>query len=186
MGRTFRFSGGNYLSQFKIMYSLKGVYILFQGEDLMISSDFENDFDELFKGDVFEIFFHPNPSEPLYFEYEISPLEKEMVLLMVKKDTFISGWKPWPYDKESRVLKKINIIGGVMKAYVPIKSWKAELFFPYSLLSPFLNIPPVKGTRWKANFCRLDYDTGKIIKWAWAPVEESFHETERYFPLLFE
>lgn len=105
--------GENYLSQFKILYSLKGIYILFNGEDLMISSDFVNDFDELFKGDIFEIFFHPNPTETLYFEYEISPLEKELVLLMVKKDTLIAGWKPWPYDIESRVLKKISINGGV-------------------------------------------------------------------------
>lgn len=75
---------------------------------------------------------------------------------------------------------------GGMKAYAPIKCWTAELFIPYKLLSVFQNTPPVKGTLWKANFCRLDYDTGKMIKWAWVPIETSFHETEWYFPLIFE
>jgi hypothetical protein len=177
--------GENYLSRFKILYSLKGIYILFNGEDLRISSALENNFDELFKGDVFEVFFHPNPMEPLYFEYEINALGKELVLLMVKKDSSLTGWKPWPYDMESRILKKVTINGGKTKAWASIKSWTAELFIPYALLGTFQNSPPKKGTLWKANFCRLDYDTGRMIKWAWAPIETSFHETERYFPLIF-
>jgi len=178
--------GENYLSQFKILYSSGGIYVLFSGEDLIISSDFENDFDPLFKGDVFEVFFHPDPSESLYFEYEISSLEKELVLLMVKRDKLITGWNPWPYGKENGVLKKVNLVGGTMKAYSPIESWTAELFIPYKLLCAFNNTPPAKQTLWYANFCRLDYDTGKMIRWAWAPVETSFHETQHYLPLLFE
>jgi hypothetical protein len=178
--------GEAYKSRFKILYSVKGIYVLFHGEDKKINSYFKKDFDKIFKADVFEVFFHPNPLEPIYFEYEISPLSKELVLFMIKRDQMISGWRPWPYEKETRVKKIVRVLGGEMRPGAAISSWTAELFFPYSLLSPFQNIPPQKGTRWNANFCRLDYDSGNMVKWAWAPVDSSFHELNRYYSLRFE
>ena len=178
--------GKEYKSRFKIMYSLKGIYVLFYGEDLAITSPFKNDFENLFEADVFEVFFHPQPSEPLYFEYEISPLNKELVLLIVNRKGKFGGWAPWPYKKETQVEKKVVISGGKMESGATIKAWTAEVFFPYTLLKPLQQVPPSKGMRWKANFCRLDYDSGKMIKWAWAPVKTSFHEFERYFTIQFE
>lgn len=178
--------GKDYKSRFKILYSSTGIYVLFNGEDEKITSPFKNDFDKIFKADVFEVFFHTNPIEPIYFEYEISPLKKELALLMINRNGIISGWAPWPYEKERKVQKLINISGGKMEPGSTIKSWIAELFFSYNLLSAFQNTPPVKGTRWNANFCRLDYDSGSMIKWAWAPVSNSFHELDRYYSLLFE
>ena len=178
--------GKDYKSQFKIMYSSTGIYVLFNGEDEKITSRFKKNFDKIFNGDVFEVFFHTNPAEPIYFEYEISSLNKELVLLMSNNNQIISGWAPWPYENERKVRKLINISGGTMEPGSTIKSWTAELFFSYNLLSPFQNTPPLKGTRWNANFCRLDYDSGSMIKWAWAPVNNSFHELYRYYSLLFE
>lgn len=180
-------SGGtDYKSCFKILYSFTGIYVLFYGEDDKITSHFKKDFDEIFKADVFEVFFHINSSEPIYFEYEISPLNKELVLLMVNRNEIISAWAPWQYEKRRKVQKSVSISGGEMKPGAKIKSWKAELFFSYELLSAFQNIPPVKGTRWNANFCRLDYDSGTMIKWAWAPVDNSFHELDRFYSLIFD
>jgi Domain of unknown function (DUF1083). len=177
--------GRNYATRFKILYSAKGIYVLFEGEDNRITSNYTKDFDKIFKADVFEVFFHPNPDEPLYFEYEVSPLNKELVLFMTNRNQSISGWAPWPYEK-NKVRKKVTIYGGAMKPGAAIQSWRAEIFFPYDLLSPFQNMPPVKGTRWKANFCRLDYDSGHMVKWAWAPIDTSFHEYHRYYSLLFD
>jgi hypothetical protein len=177
--------GRDYKSQFKILYSPKGIYVLFYGEDEKITSSFKNDFDKLFQGDVFEVFFNTNPENSIYFEYEISPLNKELVLYMVNRNGMISGWAPWPYE-EDKVERSVSISGGKMEPGAAITSWKAELFFPYGLLSPFPRVPPVKGTHWNANFCRLDYDSGGIIKWAWAPVDTSFHELHRYYSLTFD
>jgi hypothetical protein len=76
-------SGGEeYKSRFKIMYSGKGIYLLFEGEDQKITTKFVKDFDNLFEGDVFEVFFLPDPEIPLYLEYEINQLNKELVLIM--------------------------------------------------------------------------------------------------------
>ena len=72
----------SYSSQFKILYSEKGIYVLMEGDDQKITTTYKKDFDDLYKGDVFEVFFHPNPKEPVYFEYEINALNKELVLVL--------------------------------------------------------------------------------------------------------
>jgi len=178
--------GKEYESKFKILYSATGVYVLFSGEDDKITSSFTNDFDNLFNADVFEVFFHPDISEPVYFEYEISPLNKELVLLILNRNGKFGAWIPWHYEDKNKVIKNVIINGGQMQPGASIKSWTAELFFPYRVLNPLLNVPAVSGMRWNANFCRLDYDSGNMIKWAWSPVEKSFHEFKKYYALQFE
>ncbi len=178
--------GKNYESKFKILYSSTGMYVLFNGEDDKITSPYKNDFDSLFYADVFEVFFHPDISEPIYFEYEISPLNKELILLIINRKGKMGGWVPWHYEDKNKILKNVNINGGAMESGAAIKSWSAEIFFPYKILSPLLNVPPVSGMRWNANFCRLDYDTGNQYMWSWSPVKKSFHEFKKYYSLLFE
>ena len=173
-------------TEFKILYSSTGIYVLFKGDDEKITSGYKNDFENLFTADVFEVFFHPYPSEPVYFEYEVSPLDKELVLLILNRNGKFGGWIPWHYEDKNKVVKKVNINGGEMKSNAAIQSWSAELFFPYKILNPLLNVPPASGSRWNANFCRLDYDTGNQVMFSWSPVEKSFHEYKKYYALQFE
>ena len=172
-------------TRFKIMYSGKGIYLLFEGKDSKITTKFDKDFDNLFEGDVFEVFFHPDPTFPIYLEYEVNHLNKELVLIIPNIKGKFKGWIPWKYENENRVVKKVNIVGGKMEKDAKIKAWSAELFFPYGLFSPLSNVPPVSGTTWNANFYRLDYDSGKMIKWAWTPIDKSFHEFEKYGSIKF-
>jgi len=178
--------GEEYPSRFKILYSGKGIYLLFEGKDNKITTKFDKDFDNLFEADVFEVFFHPDTKVPLYLEYEINQLNKELVLIIPNLNGKIHGWIPWHYENERRVVKKVSIEGGKMEAGGTIKSWSAELFFPYELFNPLSNVPPVSGTIWNANFYRLDYDSGKMVKWAWTPIDQSFHEFKKYKPIKFE
>ncbi|MES1216798.1 MAG: carbohydrate-binding family 9-like protein [Bacteroidota bacterium] len=173
-------------TRFKILYSSTGVYVLFNGDDEKITSSFKNDFENLFEADVFEVFFHPNPAEPIYFEYEVSPLNKELVLLILNMNGKFGSWMPWHYEDKKRIVKNVVINGGKMESNASIKSWSAELFFPYQILNPLKNVPPASGTRWNANFCRLDYDSGHMIKWSWSPIAVSFHEFKKYFSIQFE
>ena len=178
--------GEEYPSRFKILYSLKGIYIIFEGEDKKITSKFDKDFDNLFEGDVFEVFFHPDPTIPLYLEYEINQLNNELVLIIPNFNGKMYGWIPWHYENERKVVKKVSVEGGKMMKGESIKSWSAELFFPFELFSPLSNVPPVSGTVWNANFYRLDYDSGKMVKWAWTPIDQSFHEYKKFHPIKFE
>lgn len=175
-------SGSTYASRFKIMYSSTGIYTLFEGEDKKVTTAYKNDFENLFNGDVFEVFFHSQPADPVYFEYEINALNKELVLLIPNFSGRFLGWVPWNYRNERKVQKKVH----QYKKDGQLEKWTAEMFFPYGLLAPLQNVPPTKGMQWKANFYRLDYDGGKMIKWAWSPVERTFHEYSRFGTLIFE
>jgi hypothetical protein len=51
--------------------------------------------------------------------------------------------------------------------------------------------PPAPGTRWRANFYRIDYDVSdgvdpdSITYWTWAPLVGGFHQPEKFGVLIF-
>jgi hypothetical protein len=49
------------------------------------------------EGDVFEAFVWPDERDPLYFEYEISPLGRELPILIPNLGGRFLGWRPWHY-----------------------------------------------------------------------------------------
>ena len=178
--------GENYETRFKVLYSLKGIYVLFNGQDKKVSTQFDQDFGDLFKGDVFEVFFQPDPKLPIYLEYEINQLGKELVLLIPNVNGSFSGWVPRGYNKERMVKKMVDMVGGKAEGGASIQSWTAELFFPNELLRAVVNVVPTSGTVWHGNFYRLDYDGGTMVKWAWNPVRKHFHEMESFGSIKFE
>lgn len=175
-------SCSDYSSRFRLLYSESGVYLLFHGTDTQITSPYRHDFADLYLADVFEAFFHTQPSDPVYFEYEVSPRNRELVLVIPNLGGRFFGWTPWKYDAERRTVKRVSI----QKESGRMTGWMAEVFIPFRLLEPLRNSPPKPGTVWNANFCRLDYDSGRIEKWAWAPVRKGFHEFDRYLAIRFE
>lgn len=183
-------SGGkNYQSKFKILYSATGIYVFFFGQDDKITTKAYKDFEDIYNGDVFEVFFHPKPQTPVYFEYEINHLGKELILTLSKSDGQINSWAPANYNhpNEKTIQKMVNVEGEKTEISATIKSWNAELFFPYSILGLLPAVPPNSGTVWNANFCRLDYDSGKMIKYSWSPaIQVSFHEIDKFRALQFE
>ena len=175
-----------YETKFKILYSETGIYVLAFCEDKLISTEYEKDQDDIWESDVFEVFLHTDPSNPVYFEYEINPLNTELVLLIPNDDGDFMGWAPWHYEGDRKVKKAVQIHGGKAKPGEKITGWTAEMFFPYALFKGLKNVPPTPGTEWTGNFYRMDYDTGKRISWSWTPVEVSFHEYKKFRPIVFK
>lgn len=173
-------------SRIKVLYSSSGLYVLFEGEDKRLTTTGRKDFDNLWEEDVFEVFLWPDEKQPVYFEYEISPLANELPILVPNFGGTFFGWLPWHYSGARKTRKATTAQGGAKEAGAAVAGWTAEIFFPYSLLHPLQNIPPKPGTRWRGNFYRMDYDDGKEARWTWAPVGESFHEYEKFGTLLFE
>jgi hypothetical protein len=66
-------------------------------------------------------------------------------------------------------MKKTKVFGGPLQRGGTITSWMAEVFLSHNSLGLRPEVPPKSGTVWNANFCRLDHDTGKMIKWSWTP-----------------
>jgi predicted TIM-barrel fold metal-dependent hydrolase len=175
-----------YESRIKLMYSPTGLYVLFDASDKKLSATIAEDFQNLWEEDVFEVFLWPDEKQPVYFEYEISPLGSELPILVPNLNGKFLGWRPWHYEGGRKTRKATAVTGGPKQPRAAITGWTAEVFIPYELLSPLANVPPEPGTTWRANFYRVDYDDGKTTRWTWAPVGPSFHEFQKFGKLVFE
>lgn len=175
-----------YSARFKMMYSDTGVYVLFDGSDQTLTATMKEDFLDLWNEDVYECFFWTDEKHPVYFEYEISPLGYELPILVPKLDGEFLGWRPWHYEGKRRIQKKVSATGGKNESLAKVSGWKAEVFIPYELLKPLQNVPPTPGTKWRANFYRVDYDEKPSTGWDWSRVGPSFHDIDNFGTLVFE
>lgn len=179
-------AGTGYETRVKLLYSKSGLYILFDGGDRTLTAQLAHDNLHLWTEDVFEAFFWPDESVPLYFEYEISPHGKELPILVPNLNGRIRGWLPWDYEGARRTRKAAVVRGGPAVAGAAIEGWGAEVFIPYELLTPLSKVPPEPGMRWRANFYRMDHDGPSRVQWAWAPVRGNFHEFRSFGILRFD
>ncbi len=172
-----------YETSFKILYSSKGLYCLFKCEDSIITATLKEDYLNLYDEDVVELFLRPDTSLPAYFEYELSPLNFELPILILNNKGNAMGWKPWQYKggRKTKHAIKINKKNPVNNRL----TWTAEIFIPFALLHPLNNVPPKKGTQWRANFYRIDYDL-KPTYFGWQLTRGSFHDPEKFGILEFK
>ncbi len=171
----------NYNTQFKILYSDSGIYCLYVCEDEIITSTLKEDFSDLYNEDVVEAFFWPDEKSVVYFEYELSPWNYELPILVPNYNGKFIGWRPWHYEKERKTRHAANIF----KKGEGVKSWTAEFFIPYTLLNPLQNVPPKSGMKWRANFYRIDYDKGSNY-WSWKPTRVTFHDYVKFGTIMFD
>lgn len=172
----------DYRTRVKLLYSETGIYTIFSCEDKKITATLKEDFAKLWTEDVVEIFFWTDESEPLYFEYELSPLNYELPILVPNMNGDFLGWRPWQYEGERKTRHASHI---VRDKNGNVSEWMAEFFIPYALLKPLQNIPPEKGTTWRVNMYRIDHDQ-QNTSWSWKPVQKSFHDYEKFGVMKFE
>jgi hypothetical protein len=177
--------GHPYDSRFKALYSTTGLYVLMDATDRKLTATMTEDFMHLWTEDVFEVFLWTDERYPVYFEYEISPLNHELPIIIPNFSGKFLGWRPWDYEGGRKIRKATSVTGGPKESGAAIQGWRAEFFIPYALLNPLQNVPPTAGTRWRANFYRMDHDDGKHTQWDWARVGDSFHQYEKFGDLIF-
>lgn len=173
----------------KVLYSETGIYFLFLCEDEKLTATIEEDFGPLYREDVAEVFLWPDTLVPVYFEYEISPLNYELAFLVPNINGKFQGWRPSRYEGRVRTRHATSIQGGEKKSHSAIKSWMAEVFIPYALLNPIVGKAPRPGDKWRANLYRIDYDKG-YTSWTWQKttpkLRGSLHEFKKFGTLIFE
>ncbi len=171
----------DYTTRMKILYSETGIYCLYQCEDSKITSTIKADFEDIYNEDVVEAFFWPEESSIIYFEYELSPYNFELPILVPNYNGKFLGWLPWHYEGK----KKTRHTATINKEGDKVIGWTAEFFIPYKLMEPLQNIPPKKGMKWRANFYRIDYDKGTTY-WSWRPTRKNFHDYESFGTIIFD
>lgn len=173
--------GAYYQTQLKLLYSDSGIYCLYYCQDKKITATLKEDFLDLYNEDVAEAFFWTDERVPVYFEYEVSPLNYELPILVPNNKGNFLGWRPWHYEGNRKTKHAVHI----NRNGDSVLAWTAEFFIPYTLLKPMTNVPPQKGTRWRANFYRIDYDKNTSY-WSWQLTRTNFHDYERFGTLVFE
>ena len=177
-----RKGAASYSTRAKLLYSDHGIYALFSCEDNKITATFEEDFANLWTEDVVEIFFWTDERSTIYFEYELSPLNYELPILVPNMDGEFLGWRPWQYEgdrKTRHATKVVKTDNGKTTA------WTAEFFIPFALLKPLQNVPPKPNDSWRMNMYRIDYDK-EYTSWSWRPVKTNFHDYKSFGTITFE
>ncbi len=174
-----------YQTRIKVLYSETGIYFLFDCQDQVLNATMKEDNLNLWEEDVVEVFLWTEEDFPVYFEYEISPLNYELPIIVPNYNGNFYGWLPWHYEGDKRTRHETSTRGGKKKPNAKIDSWMAEFFIPYKLLSPLQNVPPESGTKWRANMYRIDYDQGQTT-FTWQKVDKTFHDYKKYGTFIFE
>ena len=174
-----------YGTRAKMLYSQTGLYVLVECEDATLTCTRLPDMGDLYNEDVVEFFVWPDEKNPLYFEYEISPLNKELAILVPNRGGTFFGWTPWHYEKERTTRHAVKVTGGTARPGAKVTGWSTEFFIPFALFKGIADTPPKPGTCWRANIFRIDYDDG-VAQYAWDPATGcSFHNYKQYGVLTF-
>jgi len=174
-----------YQTKVKVLYSETGIYFLFDCEDNKLTSTMKDDNLNLWEEDVVEVFLWTDEDFPVYFEYELSPLNYELPIIVPNYKGSFLGWLPWHYEGDKKTQHATSVVGGKKESGSSVSGWIAEFFIPYKLLAPLNQVPPVSGTRWRANMYRIDYDNGGV-HFAWQKTNRSFHEYNKFGTFIFE
>jgi hypothetical protein len=174
-----------YGTRAKVLYSETGIYFLVYCEDKKLTTTMYADNMNLWEEDVVEVFLWTSEDFPVYFEYEISPMDFELPIMVPNYKGRFLGWLPWKYGGDRRIIHATSTVGGEKRSGASVKAWLAEFFIPFKLLNPLPQVPPISGTKWRANMYRIDYDNG-AAHFSWQKTTKSFHEYDNFGTFVFE
>lgn len=178
-------TGADYETKAKVLYSETGMYFLFSCEDKKLTNTMQADFLHLWDEDVIEFFLQPDSTRPVYLEYEISPLNYELPIIIYNDKKQFTSWMPFNYGGSFKTKHATTVTGGEKKSNASVNGWTTEIFVPYVLLRPVSDQIPAAGTKWKGNLYRIDYDKGQAL-WSWQLTSGNFHEYKKFGTLRFE
>jgi hypothetical protein len=172
--------GNEYSTRCKLLHSDTGLYFLYECDDKQITSTIREDFGRIFDEDAVEVLIWPDEASTLYLEYELSPSNHELVLLVPNFDGEFLGWRPWRYEGARKVRHATST-----EDESEMESWTAEFFIPFALLKPLQNVPPKPGSYWRINLFRADFDSGERAVWSWKNYHKRFHDYKSFGYIYF-
>lgn len=176
----------DYETRFKAVYSDTGIYFLFCCGDQKITAELEEDGSDLFTEDVIEIFLQPDQAYPVYMEYEISPLNRELVLLVSHNGEKFYGWMPFHYTGGRRTKHITWSKTGVPVSGAALQEWWTMIYIPFSLFEGVMPVKVSSGTVWRGNIFRIDYDHEEVSRYAYATAcGTEFHDYEKFDKVMF-
>ncbi|HSI13188.1 MAG TPA: carbohydrate-binding family 9-like protein [Chthoniobacter sp.] len=121
----------------------------------------------LYQEEVVEVFIDPMGDLSSYFEIELNPLNATLEIVMRRNRSGYLKDFAWRCDGLRTATRRTT------------DGWCAELAIPFCSL---IADPPQIGTKWRANFCRIDRPPGierELSAWS-SPGRANFHTPERF------
>ncbi len=129
----------------------------------------------LYEEETVEVFFDPAGDLESYFEIEVNPLGTVLDLVLRKSRSGYKADRAWQCEGLRTLVRRHD--GG----------WSAEMAIPFASVT---NSPPRTGSRWRANFCRIDRPSRdgtlprELTSWS-PPLRANFHTPERFGVIEF-
>ncbi|MFT5430593.1 MAG: hypothetical protein ACI9OJ_001268 [Myxococcota bacterium] len=171
-------------TQVRALWDDQAIYFGWTVTDKSPKSTFTARDDELWKQDVVEVYLDPGADGKNYVELQVSPKN------VVFDALFASHRKPdW---KEARKWNLAGLQTAVNAGPIAGSSspgWTVEIMIPWADLQAVGGAKPALGTRWKANFFRIEHPGSFSSMAAWSPVSDDqradFHNLARGGFLVF-
>ena len=121
----------------------------------------------LYEEEVVEVFVDPFGDLATYFEIEVNPINTVLDLVLRRNRSGYAKDFAWRCEDLRTAVTRTE------------STWTAEFAIPFASLAAE---PPTIGTRWRANFFRIDRPTGAPRELsAWSPTRlGTFHVPERF------
>ena len=173
----------------KLLWDREYLYFFAEMQDSDLFADITEHDGELWKNDVFELFFRPDFAKTGYYEFQVNAAGAVF-------DAFYPKWDSEALAKQSKVGEfhveaKVKLRGTLNKRDDVDQGWSVEGRIPWT---DFIRTGgrPEPGETWKLNLCRYDYNTD------WkepelsciAPITKRtlpafFHQTDDYAQVTF-
>lgn len=121
----------------------------------------------LYQEEVVEVFIDPVGDLSNYFEIELNPLNAVLEVVMRRNRSGYLKDFAWRCEGLRTATQRTP------------EGWCAELAIPFRSL---IAEPPLPGTKWRANFCRIDRPPNverELTAWS-SPGRANFHTPERF------
>lgn len=181
-------------TEVKVLWDKDALYIAFIVPDGdILGTKRERDDPTLPAGEVVEVFLDPRGQGKEYIEIEVNPCNSVYDLLIHtqvptpgKAFSWFKGdasWNSKNLETAVSVEGSLSVKGG---PWDTDKRWIAEIKLPFSDLPEGVSRPQA-GTRWRANFFRVNRPRQSPAEYScWSPsMSMSFHQSERFGTLLF-
>ncbi|MCI0700321.1 MAG: PQQ-dependent sugar dehydrogenase, partial [Planctomycetia bacterium] len=173
----------------KLLWDRDYLYFHAQMEDSDLFADIKEHDGELWRNDVFELFFRPDAEKPGYYEFQVNAAGAAFDAFYPKfdNDSIVKQSKVGKFRMEAKV--KLN--GTLNKRDDGDKGWSVEGRIPWT---DFLRTGgrPIPSEKWKLNLCRFDYhkdwkeeELSCIAPIAKRKIPPFFHQSEDYATLTF-
>jgi len=169
----------------RICYDDENLYALFECSDPDVCVLHRGRDVRIWESDCVELFLQPDAANPIYYEFEISPLGDIFDARFV--NTGSGGFQRWA-QWDCRIRTAVRVDGTVNEWKDKDKGYTVELAIPLEAFAETIEGRPLEGQTWRFAAVRVDVSVtlSQDQRSSTANVPEGdIHSKEGYFALVF-